>query len=188
MLGGPGSTGGCLIGALLVGLMANYTGFLVPKAALFSNIALMERRHVFPLALRRPAAQHLPGARTDCRRRPACHSAVSLSRSQIVGRGRQDPGVRDPCRQLRPAAGLHRHRELRAHHVLRHRRLRRRDRQHPYGARLDRGVRRRRWRVGRVAGVRPVNRAGQPARTRDLLRHDHAGGRGCVPDAGVAAV
>jgi predicted lipid-binding transport protein (Tim44 family) len=36
-----GSTGGALIGALLVGLMANYTGFLVPKVALFSNIALM---------------------------------------------------------------------------------------------------------------------------------------------------
>ncbi|MBL8525517.1 MAG: branched-chain amino acid ABC transporter permease, partial [Betaproteobacteria bacterium] len=33
--------GGALIGALLVGLMANYTGFLAPKVALFSNIALM---------------------------------------------------------------------------------------------------------------------------------------------------
>lgn len=41
MIGGLGSTVGCLIGALLVGLMANYTGFLVPKAALFSNIALL---------------------------------------------------------------------------------------------------------------------------------------------------
>ena len=41
MIGGLGSTAGCLIGALLVGLMANYTGFLMPKAALFSNIALM---------------------------------------------------------------------------------------------------------------------------------------------------
>jgi branched-chain amino acid transport system permease protein len=41
IIGGLGSTGGALIGALLVGLMANYTGFLVPKAALFSNIALM---------------------------------------------------------------------------------------------------------------------------------------------------
>jgi branched-chain amino acid transport system permease protein len=41
MIGGLGSTVGCLIGALLVGLMANYTGFLVPKVALFSNIALM---------------------------------------------------------------------------------------------------------------------------------------------------
>ncbi len=41
MIGGLGSTAGCLIGALLVGLMANYTGFLLPKAALFSNIALL---------------------------------------------------------------------------------------------------------------------------------------------------
>ena len=37
----PGQHGRALIGALLVGLMANYTGFLVPKVALFSNIALM---------------------------------------------------------------------------------------------------------------------------------------------------
>ncbi|MCZ8292235.1 MAG: branched-chain amino acid ABC transporter permease [Hylemonella sp.] len=41
IIGGLGSTAGALIGALLVGLMANYTGFLVPKVALFSNIALM---------------------------------------------------------------------------------------------------------------------------------------------------
>ncbi len=41
IIGGLGSTGGALIGALLVGLMANYTGFLLPKLALFSNIALM---------------------------------------------------------------------------------------------------------------------------------------------------
>jgi branched-chain amino acid transport system permease protein len=41
IIGGLGSTTGALIGALLVGLMANYTGFLLPKAALFSNIALM---------------------------------------------------------------------------------------------------------------------------------------------------
>ena len=33
---GPG-----LVGALLVGLMANYTGYLAPKVALFSNIGLM---------------------------------------------------------------------------------------------------------------------------------------------------
>ncbi|HMT17494.1 MAG TPA: branched-chain amino acid ABC transporter permease, partial [Ottowia sp.] len=39
IIGGLGSTTGALIGALLVGLMANYTGFLVPKVALFSNIA-----------------------------------------------------------------------------------------------------------------------------------------------------
>ncbi|MBN8506199.1 MAG: branched-chain amino acid ABC transporter permease [Burkholderiales bacterium] len=41
IIGGLGSTAGCLVGALLVGLMANYTGFLAPKVALFSNIALM---------------------------------------------------------------------------------------------------------------------------------------------------
>jgi branched-chain amino acid transport system permease protein len=41
IIGGLGSTGGALIGALLVGLMANYSGFLLPKVALFSNILLM---------------------------------------------------------------------------------------------------------------------------------------------------
>jgi branched-chain amino acid transport system permease protein len=41
IIGGLGSTVGCLVGALLVGLVANYTGFLVPKLALFSNIALL---------------------------------------------------------------------------------------------------------------------------------------------------
>lgn len=41
IIGGLGSTLGCLVGALLVGLMANYTGFLAPKVALFSNLALM---------------------------------------------------------------------------------------------------------------------------------------------------
>jgi branched-chain amino acid transport system permease protein len=41
IIGGLGSTAGSLLGALLVGLMANYTGFLAPKVALFSNIALM---------------------------------------------------------------------------------------------------------------------------------------------------
>ena len=41
IIGGLGSTTGCFVGALLVGLMANYTGFLAPKVALFSNIVLM---------------------------------------------------------------------------------------------------------------------------------------------------
>lgn len=41
IIGGLGSTTGALIGALLVGLVANYVGYLAPKAALFSNIALM---------------------------------------------------------------------------------------------------------------------------------------------------
>lgn len=41
IVGGLGSVGGCFIGALLVGLMANYIGFLAPKLALGSNILLM---------------------------------------------------------------------------------------------------------------------------------------------------
>ena len=41
IIGGLGSTVGCLVGALLVGLVANYVGFLAPKSALFSNIGLM---------------------------------------------------------------------------------------------------------------------------------------------------
>jgi branched-chain amino acid transport system permease protein len=41
IIGGLGSTAGCFVGAMLVGLLANYTGFLTPKLALFSNILLM---------------------------------------------------------------------------------------------------------------------------------------------------
>ncbi|MEJ6007628.1 branched-chain amino acid ABC transporter permease [Paucibacter sp. AS339] len=41
IIGGLGSTLGCFVGALAVGLMANYSGFLLPKLALFSNIGLM---------------------------------------------------------------------------------------------------------------------------------------------------
>lgn len=41
IIGGLGSVHGCFIGALLVGLMANYTGYLMPKLALGSNILLM---------------------------------------------------------------------------------------------------------------------------------------------------
>ena len=41
IIGGLGSTVGCFVGALLVGLVANYAGFVAPKVALFSNIALM---------------------------------------------------------------------------------------------------------------------------------------------------
>ena len=41
IIGGLGSTLGCFVGALLMGLLANYIGFLAPKLALFTNIALM---------------------------------------------------------------------------------------------------------------------------------------------------
>jgi branched-chain amino acid transport system permease protein len=41
IIGGLGSIGGCFAGALLVGLVANYVGYLAPKVALGSNILLM---------------------------------------------------------------------------------------------------------------------------------------------------
>ena len=41
IIGGLGSVGGCFIGALLMALVANYAGFLIPKLALVSNIVLM---------------------------------------------------------------------------------------------------------------------------------------------------
>lgn len=41
IIGGLGSIEGTLLGALLVGLMTNYVGFLMPKMALASNMILM---------------------------------------------------------------------------------------------------------------------------------------------------
>ncbi len=41
IIGGLGSVGGCFAGAVLVGLAANYVGFLAPRLALGTNIALM---------------------------------------------------------------------------------------------------------------------------------------------------
>jgi branched-chain amino acid transport system permease protein len=41
IIGGLGSIGGCLIGSLMVALIANYAAFLEPKIALVSNITLM---------------------------------------------------------------------------------------------------------------------------------------------------
>jgi len=41
IIGGLGSVSGCFVGALLVGLVGNYAGFLAPKVALFSDILLM---------------------------------------------------------------------------------------------------------------------------------------------------
>jgi branched-chain amino acid transport system permease protein len=56
IIGGLGSIGGCFVGALLVGLLTNYVGFLAPKLALGSNILLMAAillwrpRGLFPVA------------------------------------------------------------------------------------------------------------------------------------------
>jgi branched-chain amino acid transport system permease protein len=58
IIGGLGSVGGCFIGALLVALTQNYTGFLAPKLALGSNILLMvaillwRARGLYPVANR----------------------------------------------------------------------------------------------------------------------------------------
>ena len=58
IVGGLGSTLGCCVGALAVGLLANYAGFLAPKAALFSHIALMDA-----VLLWRPQGLYPVGAR-----------------------------------------------------------------------------------------------------------------------------
>lgn len=55
IMGGMGSVGGAFVAAILVGLVTNYSGFLVPKLALGSNILLMvaillwRPRGLFPL-------------------------------------------------------------------------------------------------------------------------------------------
>jgi branched-chain amino acid transport system permease protein len=41
IIGGLGSVTGCFVGAIMVGLVANYIGYLSPKIALGSNILLM---------------------------------------------------------------------------------------------------------------------------------------------------
>jgi branched-chain amino acid transport system permease protein len=55
IMGGMGSVGGAFVAAVLVGLMTNYSGFLVPRLALGSNILMMvavllwRPRGLFPL-------------------------------------------------------------------------------------------------------------------------------------------
>lgn len=58
IIGGLGSVGGCFIGALLMALVSNYAGFLAPKLALVSNIALM-----MAVLLWRPAGLYSVGRR-----------------------------------------------------------------------------------------------------------------------------
>lgn len=57
IIGGLGSIEGTLLGAILVGLVANYVGFLAPKMALASNMILMVAILLWrPMGLR-PAVQ-----------------------------------------------------------------------------------------------------------------------------------
>jgi branched-chain amino acid transport system permease protein len=89
IIGGLGSTGGALIGALLVGLMANYTGFLAPKVALFSNIALMvavllwRPQGVYPV--RTVANRELPHAECSTESSPTTTRAASCWRPSAGG-------------------------------------------------------------------------------------------------------
>jgi branched-chain amino acid transport system permease protein len=41
IIGGLGSVGGCFLGSILVAMVANYTGYVIPKIAVASNILLM---------------------------------------------------------------------------------------------------------------------------------------------------
>jgi branched-chain amino acid transport system permease protein len=56
IIGGLGSVTGCFVGAVLVGLVTNYVGFLAPTVSLGSTIALMvlvllwRPRGLFPVA------------------------------------------------------------------------------------------------------------------------------------------
>ncbi len=58
IIGGLGSTLGCFVGALLIGLMTNYVGFLAPALTTFSAIGLMvavllwRPRGLFPVSTR----------------------------------------------------------------------------------------------------------------------------------------
>ena len=168
IIGGLGSIGGCFIGALLVAMVANYGGFLVPKLALVSNILLMvailmwRPRGLYAVtspmmilsgdpprsrALSHPAGRHHRGTGGG---------AVPVSRRQGDERRHQDLHLRGAGGVLRPAARLYRLGVVRPHHVLRHRQLRHRDRAVFDGPDLDRGRDRARDRpaAGGAAGAR----------------------------------
>ena len=201
IIGGLGSVSGCFLGALLVGLTANYVRFLAPKVALGSNIALMVAGPA--VASARAAARWRDTSmltRLLSGDRPAQPRAGTLLVALLVGlalapflfhgtmalqRRGADLHLHRACRQLRHAARLHRHRLLRAYHVLRHRRLWRGD-----PARARPGSAGAPCSAARVAALALAvvlaagDRPPQPARARDLLLDDHAGGGELRPDPG----
>ena len=86
IIGGLGSVGGCFVGSILVGLMANYVGFLAPKLALVSNILLMalvllwRPQGLFPVA--QPMSVQTSDAQRALRSRPpsvARHAAIDAA-------------------------------------------------------------------------------------------------------------
>ena len=58
IIGGLGSVGGCFIASLMLALVANYAGFLVPKLALVSHIVVM-----ILILVWRPAGLYVLGKR-----------------------------------------------------------------------------------------------------------------------------
>ena len=206
IIGGLGSVGGCFIGALLVGLIANYTGFLAPKVALFSNILLMvpillwRPQGIYPVAKRmrrRVADRPTPALRRS--RRAAAYLAAPLllaivARCCLRLRARSCFPARAPldvaakicvfivlvasfdlllgytgivCFAHTMFFGIGAYGVAIALTRL-----------GPAWAAVLLGVAARAGLPGAVAADRPV----QPARARDLLRHDHARGRLRLPD------
>ena len=101
------------------------------------------------LAAQRPALLARPAR--AARRHPAasCSSRRSCSPAQRSLNGGEDLRLHRAGRELRPAARLHRHRLLRPHHVLRHRRLRHR---HRARARADLDAHRWAWLIALSLG------------------------------------
>jgi ABC-type branched-subunit amino acid transport system permease subunit len=117
-------------GAILVALIANYAGFLAPKLALVSNIAVMVAcclASARPLSGGRAMSEALSRRRAagcaaaDRRRRAAGAGAVPVPWRQGAQRRRENLRLCAAGRLLRSAARLYRHRLLRPCDVLRHR-------------------------------------------------------------------
>ena len=200
IIGGLGSVTGCFIGAILVALVANYAGFLVPKLALVSDILLMvavllwRPRGLFPvtspmmiLSGDKPRssypvdhpARDLPRARLG---------AVPVSRLEAAERRGENLHLRAARRELRSASRLYRHRFFRAHDVLRHRRLRRRARAVQLRCDLEHDRARHHRRAAGRRAARPGDRPLLAARAGDLLLDGDARRRLGLRRAGLAII
>ena len=196
IIGGLGSVTGCFVGAVLVGLVANYVGFLVADAG--ARLQYRADGGGAAVAAARPVSGGAAmktrgiGLRLISGDRPGhpiatalVHRAVRCTRAGAVRVSPAPARWRSRSRiaifivlagELRHAARLYRHRLVRAHDVLRHRRLR-------VAIPLARGwvgwdAMLLRYRRGRGAGGADRRRhsAAFIARAPHLLLHDHAGG------------
>ena len=202
IIGGLGSVGGCFVGALLVGLVANYVGFLAPKVALGSNILLMvlillwRPQGLYPMQqammlespLRRPAAQPDPcgAAGRDPARRWRWRRSSSPARGRSTWRPRSASSWcwrrATTCCSATPASCPSPTPCSSASAAT----------ASPSPCRgwtpagRDRAGHRRRARA--VAGAVVPDRPVLAARARDLLRHDHARGGLVLRHPGLAAL